>query len=42
MGKVTEVHALNVLVDVDFENFFLNFCDGRSFLKESKQGKGLD
>ena len=34
LGEVTEVHALNFLDGVDFENFFHDFCDGGRFLKE--------
>ena len=39
LGEVTEVHALNIVVEVDFEDFFHNFSDGGKFLKEWNQGK---
>ena len=34
LDEVTEVHALNILAEVDFEDFFHNFSDGGKFLKE--------
>ena len=42
LGEVTEVHVLNILVDINFEDFYYNFCDGGRLQKEWKQGKGLD
>ena len=33
LGIVTVVDGVIILVGVDFEFFFLNFCDGRRFLK---------
>ena len=31
----------DILVGVDFKDFFHNFSDGERFLKKLKQGKGL-
>ena len=32
--EVTKVHVLNILVGVDFDDSFHNFCNGGGFLKE--------
>ena len=34
--------SISSLAYSDFEDFFYNFCYGEKFLKEWKQGKGLD
>ena len=33
LGDITDVHVLDILVSVDSEDFFHNFCDGGRFLK---------
>ena len=32
--EITKVHVLDILVGVDFDDSFHNFCNGGGFLKE--------
>ena len=37
LSEVLCVYVLNILVGVDFKDFFYNFCDGGRFLKKWKR-----
>ena len=37
--EITDSHVLNIPVNVDFEDFFHNFCDNGRFLIGWKQGR---